>query len=486
MRTFRPQATPDFPAPAGSAERTAPASGLSYPAKLRPRRGSRVRLTAVALLLVLLVGLMAGLPLAPGASTTAAAAPQSAGQSVWTTHVSGIIDPALAGYLTKTMQRAADGGAAALVVEIDTPGGLDSSMRDIIQAELSSPISIIFFVYPQGARAASAGTYILMGSDVAAMAPQTNLGAAHPVAISGSLSEVENTKVTNDAVAYITGLASTHGRNATWAEQAVTQSVSLTAEDAKAQNVIDVVAADVPSLLKALDGFTTKPKGLVLQLSGLPIKQVSLSWWESFLHAVVNPDLAYILVLLGLIGLVFGFLHPGLHLSAIAGVIALVLAAYALAVLSVSWIGITLIVLALILYVAEVKITSHGLLGVFGTIALIMGGLFLFNSPSGAVRVGWPILLIVAIVAFLFFAVVVRKIAMAMHRPHATGLNSIVGATGVVRTPLAPLGQVKVRGELWKAKAEKGELLRDEPIEVVSIEGLTLVVKRRVEPIATS
>ena len=457
-----------------------------------PRQVRRRKVAARAAAAIVLLGLVAGLLAAFAAGAfpalgpaAAAAAPQGRTPSVWVTRVSGIIDPALGDYLTKTMTRASDAGAAALVVEIDTPGGLDSSMREIIQAELSSPIAIIFYVYPQGARAASAGTYILMGSDVAAMAPQTNLGAAHPVALSGSFDDVEQTKVTNDAVAYITGLATTHGRNATWAAQAVTQSVSLTAEDAKAQNVVDVVAPDLTSLLKALDGYTTKPKGIVLHLAGLPINQVSIGWWESFLHAVVNPDLAYILVMLGLIGLVFGFIHPGLHLSAIAGVIALVLAAYALSILSVNWIGVTLIVLALILYVAEVKITSHGLLGVFGTISLVLGGLFLFNSPSGAVRVSWPVLLVVAIVALLFFVVVVRKIALAMRRPHSTGLSSLIGAKGVVRSPLEPLGQVKVNGELWRAKAEEGELLKDEPIEVVDIEGLTLIVKRQIEPVAT-
>lgn len=447
--------------------------------------GAAAAIVLLGLVVGLLAAFAAGAFPALGPATAAAAAPQGSTPSVWVTRVSGIIDPALGDYLTKTMTRASDAGAAALVVEIDTPGGLDSSMREIIQAELSSPIAIIFYVYPQGARAASAGTYILMGSDVAAMAPQTNLGAAHPVALSGSFDDVEQAKVTNDAVAYMTGLATTHGRNATWAAQAVTQSVSLTAEDAKAQNVVDVVAPDLTSLLKALDGYTTKPKGIVLHLADLPINQVSIGWWESFLHAVVNPDLAYILVMLGLIGLVFGFIHPGLHLSAIAGVIALVLAAYALSILSVNWIGVTLIVLALILYVAEVKITSHGLLGVFGTISLVLGGLFLFNSPSGAVRVSWPVLLVVAIVALLFFVVVVRKIALAMRQPHSTGLSSLIGAKGVVRSPLEPLGQVKVNGELWRAKAEEGELLKDEPIEVVDIEGLTLIVKRQIEPVAT-
>ena len=470
------------PAPTSSAAPRAPRRRLQS----RPRRRLVAGLIAAVALFALLVALAAGMLPALGSSTAKAATPQGTNQSVWVTRVSGIIDPTLGGYLSKTMTRAADAGAAALVVEIDTPGGLDSSMREIIQSELSSPVAIIFYVYPQGARAASAGTYILMGSDVAAMAPQTNLGAAHPVGLSGSLDDVENAKVTNDAVAYITGLASTHGRNATWAAQAVTESVSLTAEDAKAQNVIDVVASDLPSLLKALDGFTTKPKGLTLHLTGLPINQVGMSWWESFLHAVVNPDLAYILVLLGLIGLVFGFIHPGLHLSAIGGLIALVFAAYALAILSVSWIGITLIVLALILYVAEIKITSHGLLGVFGTISLILGGLFLFNSPSGAVRVGWPVLLVVAIVALLFFSVVVRKIAVAMRRPHATGLNSLIGATGVVRMALEPFGQVKVNGELWRARSEEGELVEDAQIEVVGIEGLTLVVRRQAEPGSTS
>lgn len=436
----------------------------------------RAGYSLVWVLLQLVAALLVGWAIMPGASA------QTADSYLSVVPVKGIINPVMSSYVDRAIGEAEDGGAAAIVLEMDTPGGLDSSMREIIKRVISSRVPVIVYVSPPGSRAASAGVYITLAAHVAAMAPNTNIGSASPVAMGeggeAQMSDTMKAKVTNDAVAYITALASTHGRNATWAAQAVTQSVSLAAEDAKAQNVIDVVAPDLVSLQKALDGFTTKPKGLVLHLTGLPVKQVRMSWWESFLHAVVNPDLAYILVLLGLIGLVFGFLHPGLHLSAIAGVIALVLAAYALAILPVSWIGITLIVLAFILYVAEVKITSHGLLGVLGTISLILGGLFLFNSPAGAVRVSWSVILIVAIVALLVFAVVVRKVAAAMRRPHATGLNSLVGATGVVRAPLAPLGQVKVKGELWRARAEEGELLKDERIEVLRTEGLTLIVRR--------
>jgi len=224
--------------------------------------------------LALLIGLNApGAVEARGADTSVAyAVAQSetaaAVAPVWVTQVKGIIDPALAGYLVKTMEQAAEAQAAALVVQIDTPGGLDSSMRDIIQAEVDSPIPIVFFVYPQGARAASAGLYILMGSDVAAMAPQTNLGAATPVSLTGDMDETMKAKVTNDAAAYISGLATTHGRNAVWAERAVREAVSLPADEAQKQNVIEFVAADLPTLLQAIDGYVTTPKNLTLHTAG--------------------------------------------------------------------------------------------------------------------------------------------------------------------------------------------------------------------------
>ncbi len=408
-------------------------------------------------------------------------APAQAPGEVWVTDVEGIIDPALSGYLTKTIQQAADAQAAALVVELDTPGGLDTAMREIIQAELDSPIPVIFYVSPQGARAASAGVYILMGSDVAAMAPQTNLGAATPVSLSGDMDEVMQAKVINDAAAYIKGLATTHGRNAVWVEQAVRQSVSLTAVDALDQNVVDFVAADVPSLLRAIDGHVTVPKGITLQTAGAPLHEVEMGWVLRFLHAVANPNIAYVLMTIGVLGIILEFTTPGLGVSGVAGVIALLLAFYSFQVLPVSLIGIAFVILAMILYLAEVKIQSHGILGIGGTAALIAGGLLLYDTSASFLKVSWPVLIVAALIVLAFFTIVIRAAAKAMRRPHATGIESLIGTTGVAISDLEPEGQVRVRGEIWRAESEGERLVEDDPIEVLRSEGLKLSVRRRKE-----
>jgi membrane-bound serine protease (ClpP class) len=398
------------------------------------------------------------------------------------TKATGIIDPALAGFLTKTMEQAADAEAAALVIEIDTPGGLDTAMRQIIQGELDSPIPVVVYVFPEGARAASAGVYILMGSDVAAMAPQTNLGAATPVALSGTMDDTMKAKVTNDAAAYIIALAKNHGRNYTWAEQAVRSAASLPAEEALAQGVVDFVEPDLQSLLTAMDGFVTQPKGLVLHTAGAPVKEVEMGWTTDFLHGIANPDIAYILMTIGLLGIIFEIATPGLGVAGIAGVIALLLSFYGLAVLPVNYVGVALIVLAMILFIAEIKVQSHGILGIGGAVALVLGGLLLFDSSASYLRVGWPVLLVVALLVLAFFTLVVAKARKALHRPQATGAASLVGTEGVTISPLTPLGQVRVRGEIWKARTEGEALLKDERIEVVAIEGLTLVVRRSAGP----
>jgi membrane-bound serine protease (ClpP class) len=355
-------------------------------------------------------------------------------------------------------------------------------MRDIIQAEIDSPIPIVFYVYPQGARAASAGVYILMGSDIAAMAPQTNLGAATPVSLGGDMDETMKTKVVNDAAAYIIGLATSHGRNAEWAEKAVREAVSLPAEEALAQNVIDFVAADLPALLAAIDGYVTTPKNLTLRTAGAPIKEVSMGWVQRILHAIANPDIAYILMTIGVLGIIMEISTPGLGASGIAGVICLILAFYAFQVLPVNIAGIALIVLAMALYLAELKIQSHGILGIGATAALIGGGLLLFDTSASYLRVSWVVLAVAGVVVFLFFTLVVGKVARSMRRPHASGVENMVGATGVVLSPLTPQGQVRLHGETWKARAEEGDLHKDEPIEVLGIEGLTLVVRRHRGP----
>ncbi|NLO28747.1 MAG: nodulation protein NfeD [Actinobacteria bacterium] len=451
--------------------------------KNRTRRITELGTLALsaALLVVVALTVLLLLPVMPAA----AADDSGSSGAVWVTEVKGIVDPPMANYLKETMKDAAAAGAAALVIQIDTPGGLDTSMRDIIQAEIDSPIPIVFYVHPQGARAASAGVYILMGADVAAMAPQTNLGAATPVSLSGDMDETMQAKVTNDAAAYIRGLASSHNRNADWAEQAVREAVSLPAEDALEQNVIDFVAPDLPALLKAIDGYVTAPKGLTLHTAGAPVKEVSMGLIQRFLHAIANPDIAYVLMTIGVLGIIMELSTPGLGVAGIAGVISLLLAFYSFQVLPVSLVGVALVVLAMILYLAEIKFQSHGVLGIGGTAALVAGGLLLFDSPMSYLQVSWPVLIVVGAIVFLFFMIVIRAVAKAMRRPHATGLESMVGATGVTLSPLTPGGQVRLQGETWRARSERGDLRKDTPVEVLGTEGLTLIVRPRDGPDGT-
>jgi membrane-bound serine protease (ClpP class) len=444
------------------------------------RRGQPLVLAAV--MAAVLAGLVLPAVFLGSGSAEAAAADESAAEApVWVTEAKGVIDPALSGYLVRTIESAAEEGVAALVIELDTPGGLDTSMRSIIQAEIDSPIPVVVYVYPQGARAASAGVYILLASDVAAMAPQTNLGAATPVSLSGDMDEVMRAKVTNDAAAYIRGLAGTHGRNADWAEKAVRESVSLTAEEALEQGVIEFVASDLPSLLEAIDGYVTEPKGLTLHTAGAPVEEVQMGWIARFLHAIANPDIAYILLTVGILGIIAELNSPGFGGAGIGGAIALLLAFYSFQVLPVNLVGVALVVLAMILLVAEIFIQSHGVLGIGGVAALIAGGLLLFEDSAPYFGVSWPVLAVVAIVALVFFFFVIRAIRRARHRPLAVGTEELVGATGVVVSTLDPVGQVRLRGERWKARTEEGVLHKDERIEVVRTEGLTLVVRRAVE-----
>jgi membrane-bound serine protease (ClpP class) len=266
----------------------------------------------------------------------------------------------------------------------------------------------------------------------------------------------------------------------------VREAVSLPAEDALAQNVIEFIAPDLPALLQAIDGYVTTPKNLTLHTAGAPIKEVGMSWVAKFLHAIASPDIAYILMTLGVLGIILEFSTPGLGASGITGVIAIILALYSFQVLPVSIAGIALIILALILFVAEIKIQSHGVLGIGGAVALVVGGMMLFNTSAGFLRVSWQVLLIAAAFMLAFFFLVVTKAAKAIRLPHATGLESMVGKTGVVVVPLTPDGKVKVQGELWKARSEAGDLLKDQPVEVLATEGLTLIVRPVETPAGTA
>jgi membrane-bound serine protease (ClpP class) len=441
-------------------------------------RGPRLRMVrrALAMVLVAVAVLTAGMAARPAAAQGAGA---STPAPVWVTRVTGAIDPPLAGYLEKTMQAAAQDGAGLLVVEIDTPGGLDSAMRQIIQAEIASPVAVAFYVWPQGARSASAGVYIMMGADLAAMAPQTNLGSAHPVSLTGAMDEEMKQKVTNDAAAYIKGLAVNHGRNAVWAEQAVRESVNLTAEEALGMNVIDIVAVDLDDLLRQADGRATTPKGVTLHTAGAPIHRVEMGWSVRLFHIVVDPNISFILLILGVLGLAVELAAPGIGVAGILGGISLLLSLYGLQVLPVSWVGLGLIALGMVFFVAEAHVHTLGALALGGLISLALGGLLIFNADQSALRVDWGVVVLVAVVAAGSFVFVIRAIARSRRAAPVTGVSGLVGSVGVVRAKLEPEGLVFATGELWKAVVENGSVEEGEEVEVIGVDGLTLRVRHR-------
>ena len=437
------------------------------------------RLTATALLLSAALALLLMTGWWGATRADAAASTSVTPRPVWVTRVTGAIDPALAGFLEKTIKAAAREGAGLLVVEMDTPGGLDTSMRQIIQAEIESSVPVAIFVSPQGARSASAGVYIMMGADVSAMAPQTNLGSAHPVSLTGGMDEEMKQKVTNDAAAYIKGLALGHGRNAVWAEEAVRESVNLTSEEAKEQGVIEFVAADLTDLLAQMDGYVTKPKGQTLRTVGAPLERVDMGWSERLFHVLVDPNIIFVLLIVGVLGIVLELSAPGIGVAGILGGISLLLSLYGLQILPVSWVGLGLVALGLTLLVAEVAVPGVGALGVGGVVSLTLGGLLLFNADQSALRVNWLVVGLAAAVVAGFLLFVIRAVARARRSPSVTGATAMVGRRGTVRSTLGPQGQVMVAGELWKAVSTEGDMQPGEEVEVTSVEGLTLGVRRR-------
>ena len=434
------------------------------------RLGPTALLVAALLAAVALAGLLALSP--------ARAQDSGAPRPVQLAELTGVIDPALADAVGRLIDEAEAAKVAAIVFTLDTPGGLDESMRTIIQAMLDSTVPVVVFVYPDGSRAASAGVYILMAADVAAMAPQTNLGAATPVSLTGEMDETMRRKVENDAAAYVRALAAEHGRNTEWVERAVRESVSLSATEALDQGVIDVVAEDPRSLLNQIDGITTQPKGFTLETAGAPIEEVGLSFVERLLHAVANPNVAFILMLLGIFGLIFELQSPGLGFAGIGGAISLLLALYAFQLLPLSWVGVAFIVMAIGLFVAETQIQSGGLLGIGGTVALVLGGLLLFDAPIPSLRVHWLVVALAALATLGFFMVVVRGVTRSRQPRPTTGEEGMVGAQGVARSELSPVGHVFVQGGLWRAQAEEGSIPEGTAVEVLSVEGLLLRVRR--------
>ena len=417
----------------------------------------------------------------------------------WLLRIDGAIGPATSDFVTSKLVDAAVANASVLVLAMDTPGGLDSSMREIIRAILDSAIPVASFVSPQGARAASAGTYILYASHIAAMAPATNLGAATPVQIGGGMgmpeigkpgdktkdeaesakdkaSAMEN-KIINDAVAYIRSLAELRGRNIEWAEQAVRQASSLPAHEALEMNVIDLMADNVADLLQKIDGREVLVHGQTLELdtSSIVVKEIIPDWRNRFLSVITDPNVAYILLLIGVYGLFLEFYSPGGIIPGVAGAISLLIALYAFQVLPVNYVGLALIVLGIILMVMEAFVPSTGILGIGGVIAFVVGSVILMDTESEAFQIALPLIIAVAAFSALLLVIIVGMLMRSRRVALVSGNSAMLSEIAEVMEDFTDKGLVRVHGELWQAVTErpvkKGQLL---PIKAIN--GLELLL----------
>lgn len=372
--------------------------------------------------------------------------------------IDGIINPVVVGFITKAIKRSASEGAECLIIQMDTPGGLDLSMRSIIKEMMNADIPIIVYVSPSGARAASAGAIITIAADIAAMAPGTNIGAAHPVSLGGGKMGKEMAeKIENDAAAYVESIATKRNRNKEWAVKAVRESVSITEKEALKINVIDLIASDLNDLLSKIDGREIKTATGIKKLAtkNITVNYSEMGTREKILDALSNPNIAYILMMVGLLGLYFELSNPGAIFPGTIGGISLILAFFAFQTLPVNYAGILLIILALILFILEIKVTSFGMLSVGGIISLTLGSLMLFDSSVPFFRVSFDIIIPVVATTSAFFILAVYLAIKAHRRKPTTGREGLLGATGIVKSKIDPQGKVFIHGEYWDATSDE-------------------------------
>jgi membrane-bound serine protease (ClpP class) len=388
------------------------------------------------------------------------------------------VNPVTADYVIGQIERANEEDFDAVAILLDTPGGLSDAMKDIYEAELASKIPVIVYVYPEGARAASAGVWIGQAGDILAMAPQTNIGSSTPISVGGEdIQEDLRRKVVNDAAASLRALAREHGRNVKWADAAVRRASNLNAREALAMNVIDVIARDLPTLLNKIHGQTTKPKGLVLNTENAEVTTVEMGLWKSILDLLIDPNLIVILMSIGVLGITIELWNPGLILPGTVGAISLVIGLFGLQVLPVSWAGLLLMALALGFFVAEAFVVSHGALTLAGAIAFVIGSLMLFDPAGENYQVSLRVALIVAATMAALVGLAALKIVQVRRAPVVTGESELIGQIGVVRQALDPEGFVFVHGELWRARTDGEPVPPGQEVRVEGLdEGLTLRV----------
>lgn len=402
-------------------------------------------------------------------------------QKVVSIRVDASINPATADYIHRGIQKAKEQNASCLLIHLNTPGGLLKSTRVIVSDILQSEVPVVVYVSPGGAHAGSAGVFITMAAHVAAMAPGTNIGAAHPVSSGGEMDTIMSEKVTNDAVAFIRSIAQKRQRNADWAVNAVRNSESISESEALENNVVDLVAANVAQLLEKIDGkeITTDAGTVTLRTKGADVDFMEMGWVAKLLNIISDPNVAYILFLLGLYGLMFELYSPGIILPGVIGGICIILALYAMHTLPVNYAGLALIVFAVILFLLEIKIISHGLLGIGGVVSLFLGSVMLFRSGQdwGLGGLSWSVIITAVVVTSLFFLFIVGLGLKAQRAKPSTGLEGMIGESGESISELNPMGTVRVHGEIWTAKTNGETIAAGQKIKVTGIQNLTLQVE---------
>jgi membrane-bound serine protease (ClpP class) len=402
-------------------------------------------------------------------------------QNVVVLKIDGAINPASSAFIERGIVNSAEKNAECLIIQLNTPGGLLTSTRIIVSAILESKIPIVVYVAPGGAHAGSAGVFITMAAHIAAMAPGTNIGAAHPVEMEGKMDSVMGEKVTNDAAAFIRTIAEKRNRNLKWAEDAVRKSQAITETEALDTNVIDVIAKNVDDLLSQIDGkqIETISGTTTLHTKGARIEQMEMGWAEKLLDLLSNPNITLILFQLGTIGLILELYNPGSIFPGIVGVISLVLAFYSMHTLPINYAGLALIVFGIILFLLEIKIISHGMLAIGGAVSTFLGSIMLIRTSSVLefVEISWSVILASVIIFTFFFVVIIGLGVKAQRRKPTTGVEGLTGESGDVIETLKLEGVVRVNGEFWNAESLSGTIEKGNRIRVVKINGLKLIVE---------
>ncbi|MGE5679251.1 MAG: NfeD family protein [Bacillota bacterium] len=396
--------------------------------------------------------------------------------------INGAINPVAEDYIKSNIEKASENKIECVIIRLNTPGGLLSSTRSIVSSILRSPVPVIVYIAPEGAQGASAGVFITLSANIAVMAPGTNIGAAHPVSLQGQMDSTMVQKATNDAAAFIRTISKKRDRNIQWAEDAVRKSVSITESEAMNIDVIDLIAKDIPELLKIINGreVETAESKRKINTEKIEVINIDMNFRQRLLDLICDPNIAYIFLMLGLYGLLFELYNPGAIFPGVIGAVSLILAFYSLNTLPVNYAALMLIVLGVILFILEVKVVSHGLLTIGGIILLALGSVMLFKTDpiSGSIVVSKELVFGVVAFSAIFFLFIITLGIRAQRLKPSTGLESIIGEKAVAISDINPKGEVHVHGEIWSAESLSGKINKGEDVEIINVEDLNLMVKK--------